>query len=323
MSEPMSEQLQSDLVYALAAAPDLNVIFAARATGLYRSDDGGKSWRYLYDTLNIAESLPTTSVVLAPGYDGDDHRDLFAGVPGGVLRSFDGGETWFATVLDSPPPAVSALAISPAFVEDGVLLAATTEDGIFRSANRGSHWARWNFGLLDLTVYCLAISHDFEEDETLFAGVESGVFRSTNGGRAWREVDLSVGFEPVISLALSPRYREDGILLAGTETQGLLISEDRGESWRRIGADKITDPINSIQLSPAFPENGDILVLCEAALWLSRDKGATWVEVPEAPVADITTAGMTAVLAPAGLSVGAPLLIGQLDGEVSQIALTV
>ena len=214
MDTVLPEELQTDLVYALATTPDLDIWFAARATGLYRSIDDGASWDALYASLEVEGSLPTTSVVLAPNYDGEAHRSLFSGVPGGVLRSTDGGETWFVTILDSPPPAVSALVISPNFVRDGVLIAATTEDGIFRSANRGSNWSRWNFGLLDLNVYSLAISPDFAEDETLYAGVESGIFRSTNGGRAWREVDLSIGFEPVISLAMSPAYAYDQTLFA-------------------------------------------------------------------------------------------------------------
>lgn len=305
-----SEQLQTDLVYALTCNDTMRICFAARQTGLYRSVDGGESWDYLYDSLELEGDVPTTSVVLGPHYDGVEHRSLFAGVPGGVLRSMDGGETWFATILDSPPPAVSAMVISPTYVEDGVLLAATTEDGIFRSANRGGHWSRWNFGLLDLNVFCLAISPGFGSDETLLAGVESGIFRSTNGGRAWREVELSVGYEPVVSLALSPSYPEDGVIFAGTETQGLLMSGDSGEHWERLGADVITDPVNMIVLSPDYPAQPDVLALLEGALWLSRDGGVSWRQL------ETGSTSMTAVAAPRGLAPGAPLLVGLMGGEV-------
>jgi len=316
-NDALPEELQTDLVYALAGTPDLSTVFAARVSGLYRSTDGCKTWETCYDSLELVGSLPTTSVVLAPDYDGDSHRNLLTGVPGGVLRSTDGAQSWFATILDSPPPAVSDLVISPGFVDDGVVLAATTEDGIFRSANHGSHWARWNFGLLDLNVYCLAMSPDFTEDETLFAGVESGVFRSTNGGRAWREVELCVGFEPVLDIALSPGFTQDGVIFAGTETKGLLRSADGGKTWVQLEAAPIADPVNRIVLAPDYAESGAILVLAESALWLSRDGGESWVEVPDVPE------DATAVLAPKGLAPGATVLVGKVGGEVSQLTLGV
>ena len=314
--DPVSpDDLERELVYALACSRNTAQWFAARGSGLYHSLDGGVSWDYLFASLNLESPLPATSVVLSPDYDGAEHGELYAGVPGGVLRSTDAGATWFASILDAPPPAVSAMVISPSYVEDGVVLAATTEDGIFRSASRGSQWVRWNFGLLDLTVFCLEISPGFAEDETLFAGVESGIFRSTNGGRAWREVDLSVGFEPVISLALSPSYPEDGIIFAGTETQGLYVSTDDGMSWTRLGADAIVGPINSIVVSPGLTDRPDILVLSDEALLLSRDGGAIWSKVERAPE------GMSAVLAPKGLVPRSPLLIGLVNGDVVCLAL--
>ncbi len=306
----MSETMSNELVYALATTRDMTTWFAARGSGLYRSQDDGESWDDLYESLDLAEPLPTTSVVLSPDYDGKEHARLFAGVPGGVLRSVDGGESWFASNLDSPPPAVSALAISPNFVDDGVVLAATTEDGIFRSANHGGHWARWNFGLLDLTVFCMAISPGFSEDETLYAGVESGIFRSTNGGRAWREVDLPVGYEPVLSIGLSPGFPQDGIVFAGTESQGLLVSADYGVGWAQLGQGAVEGAVNAILVSPDFPGRPDLLVLADDVLWLSRDGGLQWTRVEDAPQ------GISTILAPKGLAVQSPLLVGLLSGDV-------
>jgi photosystem II stability/assembly factor-like uncharacterized protein len=321
----MSENTpQHDLVYALACTAECDgqtlsrSYFAARGSGLYRSDNGGESWSPMYASLDLTGPLPTTSVVLASECNGPGSAfQIFAGVPGGVLHSTDEGETWLASTLDTPPPAVSALAISPNFAEDGVVLAASTEDGIFRSATRGAHWARWNFGLLDLSVFCLAISPGFAEDETLFAGVETGVFRSTNGGRAWREIDLPVGYEPVVSLALSPQYPQDGRIWVGTETQGLLFSTDEGATWTRLGEAEITDPVNSILVSPTYPDQADILILSENALWLSRDGGLMWDKV------EPTLEGMTAILAPDGLHQGSQLLIGFMDGNVIPLTLNI
>lgn len=311
----MSENLPIDLVYALAftqgAAPFRNgaVCFAATSTGLLRSTDGGATWEPAYASLNLDETIPTTDVVITPDFDND--HSVFAGVSGGVFRSSDGGETWQATALSSPPPTITALVISPNYIEDGILLAGTMEDGVFRSRDRGSSWSVWNFGLLDLNVLCLAISPDFAEDETLFAGVDSGIFRSTNGGRAWREVNLPFGFDPVISLKLSPNYAQDGILFAGTESQGLWRSADRGATWTRLGEDVIDTPVNSIVLAVDFTNDPSILVLLESALYLSRDGGQQWHVWP------VDADAMTAVAAPNGFD--APLLVGLVGGDVIQV----
>lgn len=311
-----TEETQAqDLVYALAASPGFDrdgICFAARPAGLYRSEDGGQTWQFAYDSLNLDNPLATTAVVLSPDFETD--RTVFAGVAGGLLRSTDGGQTWQASVLPSPPPLVSSLVISPDFTRDGTVLAGTMEDGVFRSADRGSRWYPWNFGLLDLNVLVLAISPNFAEDETLFAGAESGIFRSTNGGRAWREVDLPVGFTPVLSLALSPNYGRDGRLFAGTEVHGLLYSEDRGQSWGRLAENEIGEVVNSVVLSPNYPDEPDILVLHSDGLVFSGDGGQTWQRRPAAGVDP--DAGLSAIAAPAGPAPGKPLLIGLVGGQV-------
>jgi photosystem II stability/assembly factor-like uncharacterized protein len=306
-----------DLVYSLAASPNFaqdHLCFAARQSGLYRSDDGGASWHAAYDSLSLDAPLATMAVVVSPNFESD--RSVFAGVPGGIMRSVDGGQSWTAALLPSPPPLVATLAVSPSFAHDGIVLAGTLEDGVFRSADRGSRWARWNFGLLDLNVFCMALSPDFANDETLFVGTESGIFRSTNGGRAWREVDFPTEFAPVLSLAVSPDYTNDGdggVLFAGTESQGLFCSPDRGRTWTRLGGDAVADAVNGILLSPEFPARPDVLVALSTALLISRDGGQTWADWQAGRIFE---QGLTFVAAPRGLDPDAPLLVGLAEGGV-------
>ena len=313
----MEETQIQDIVYALAASPNFaqdGICFAARHSGLYRSDDGGLTWRTTYDSLNLKAPLTTTTVVVAPDFETD--QSVFAGVPGGILRSVDGGQSWDVVLFPSPPPHVSSLVISPNFAHDGTLLAGTLEDGVFRSADRGRHWSAWNFGLLDLNTLTLAISLDFANDETLFVGTDSGIFRSTNGGRAWREVNFPPELAPVLSLALSPDYTHDGVLFAGTETSGLFYSDDRGRTWTRLGKDVITDAVNSIVLSSEFPSKPDILVMLSTVLLVSRDGGQSWSDWKAGLSVE---QGMACVVAPQELDPNAPLLIGLVESGVLRI----
>ena len=252
-----------DVVYALAASPQFDrdgVCFAGRASGLYRSADGGASWQPAYATLNLSEDLSTSAVVVSPDFASD--RAVFAGVTGAILRSHDGGGSWFLTLLPSPPPVVSCLVASPDYERDGVLFAGTMEDGVFRSSDRGERWVRWNFGLLDLHVLVLALSPDFAQDETLFVGVESGIFRSTNGGRAWREVPFPTDLAPVISLAISPDFKRDGLLLAGTEAHGLYALARSGTHLgcagrRGVGGSRQRDSVSARLPSDAGDSGSD------------------------------------------------------------------
>ena len=317
------------IIYGLAAPPNVArslLHFAAGTTGLMRSEDGGHTWSDALTSLALNRAMPVASVAVSPAFTAD--RTVVAGTSGGIVRSSDGGDSWQIVEFPSPPPFVTSLAFSPHYEQDGVIFAGTLEDGVFVSQDRGYHWHTWNFGLLDLNILALAISPAFAKDETIFAAVESGIFRSTNGGRAWRETPFDVDCAPVLSLALSPQFGEGGsaeaslptasggVLFAGTEGHGLFKSEDGGQSWKRLAPDRIRNSLDAILLSPNYPADPHLLALTGGTLLFSDDGAETWRPWPGA--SDIEQP-LTAVLAPAGLVAGAPLLVGVVDHGVRSI----
>lgn len=280
-----------DTINALALGPG-GMCFAARNSGLFRSDDGGQSWRLAYASLNLDAPLATTALALSPNVARD--QTLLAGANGGVLRSADGGATWQITMLPEPAPLVTRLALSPNFAADRLAFAGTLEDGMFRSHDGGATWAAWNFGLLDPSVLALAISPDFARDQTLYAGADSGLFRSSNTGRSWREVELPSGFTAVLSIAAT---RDQ--LWVGTEDAGLLSTADAGRSWRQL---ELGGPVSELVALGA----SELVALAGDRALLSRDAGATWAELH---------AGVVALAAVPG----EPLLAGMADGSVRQL----
>ena len=305
---------ERDSVYGLAATPDFlegGRCYAARASGLYVSADGGRSWRDAYRSLALKTPLTTAAVALAPQTGGE--QTVFAGVLGGILRSADSGERWTTATLPSPPPYVIAIAVSPDFEQDGLVFAATIEDGVFRSWDRGASWAAWNFGLLDLNVYALEISPHFGRDQMLYAGTESGIFCSTNGGRAWREVPFPMEAAPVLSLAISPVFSTDGVLFAGTESSGLFRSDDRGASWVAVRGWEGGAPVNQLLIAESGAGGWGIVALTGSSVRHSTDGGTRWANLP---ITDLPDAAPTYICAPQGLATGASLLIGLEDGRV-------
>ncbi len=312
-----------DFLYGLASfrktqREDAPLLFGARASGLYHSIDG-QSWFAAAQSL-IDQAFSATALAVAPGRSADE--SIFVGLSGGILYTRDAGQTWYSGKVPSPPPVIACLAVSPNYMQDGIVLAGSMEDGVLRSADRGQSWSAWNFGLLDLGVMCLAISPDFADDETVFAGTESSLFRSMNGGRAWREVEMPSGYDPVMSLACSPDFSQQpgrgGVLFAGTESQGLYRSLDRGKNWQKVGEGLLEGIIQNLYLAQSASGSLDCLAVADGKTYLSRDQGDTWCPVWE----DHTLLQpAVAALAKDGLQPGTPAWIGFANGEVARVVL--
>ena len=303
-----------EVVHTLEPSPCFGVdrlCFSARHSGLWRSDDGGATWRPALAGSEVPHPVTTTSIAFSPRFA--DDRTVFGGARGGVLRSRNAGASWRVVALPSPPPLVSCLVTSPAFEEDGVVVAGTLEDGVLRSADRGETWRRWNFGLLDLSVLALAVSPGFAADETLFAGTETGLFLSENGGRSWRETPFPDEAAPVLALAVSPTLGEDRVVWAGTERSGVWRSSDPVRTWERVDRGTITDPVNAIACSSDPADAHVVLATLPEAAMISRDDGRSWTTAFAGPAA---SGGIASVVTPSGMAPGARLLVGLRDGSV-------
>lgn len=315
MNDENSLGLRFDPVYALLdylSPNQTRKCFAARPSGLFVSSDRAANWQNAYQSLLGDLSMPT--VALAKGHTPGSAGVLFAGVPGAVLRSNDGGLNWQVARLPEPEPIVTALAVSSNFAEDGTAFAATEEDGVFVSQNQGDSWVSWNFGLLDVHAFSLAVSPNLASDHQVFVGVSTGIFTSTNRGRSWTPVDLPCGYDAVLSLVLSPKFSRDGIGFAGTEENGLLRTTDGGRSWQMVGNQEMRGSVNQIVLDISYPEKPYLAALVNSGLFISRDDGEQWEswkpkELPE-------RFELTAFSAPDGLEESSQLWFGGRLGEV-------
>jgi len=185
-----------------------NIIWAAFATGgFWKTDDGGKSWKSLFDgegTLSIgsfAVARTDQNVI----YLGTGEANIFrASLPGmGMYKSTDGGQTWKHIGLENTGT-IARIVIHPS--NPNIVYAAASgnewsynrDRGLYQSTDGGKTWKRLikddPNGAIDLVMHP-------KDPNILFASTWNRVrlrwsdptpqdgdhiWKSTDGGRSWK-----------------------------------------------------------------------------------------------------------------------------------------
>jgi len=224
--------------------------------GMYRSTDGGESWRYLglHDTRSIGR------VVLHPS---DPHVAWVAAVGNlwkptqdrGVYKTTDAGRTWSKVLFVDSLTGATDLVIDPR--NPAVLYAATYQR------------LRKAFGFNG-------------------GGPGSAIYKSTDGGAHWQKLENGVpaGDKGRIGLAIA-QSRPD-VLIATIEhptAGGTYRTEDAGATWKRMSA---ANPRPMYYSKPTIdPTNAQRVWLPGVYLVKSEDGGATFVDEPTSPTYDV------------------------------------
>ena len=189
----------------LGSGENWNARSASWGDGVYKSEDGGKSWKH----MGLEETRHTGKIVIHP----EDPDIVYVAGMGalwganeqrGVFKTTDGGETWEKVLFVSQYTGVSDVEMDP---RDPALLYAAA----FQRERRN-----WSF---------------------LGGGPEGGIYRTTDGGATWQELQNGLPAGDVGSIALSVcRSQADTIyaaIRAKGDEEGLYRSDDRGASWER------------------------------------------------------------------------------------------
>ncbi len=128
---------------AVCIAPDLpenGVLLAGTdGGGILRSIDNGASWTVANLGLRSFNVLALAWAPSTPAAEFPSWETVFAATDEGVYRSPGGGRGWRR--CEGVQGVVQALAVSPNWTDDGVVIAGTEASGLFYSADRGHHFA--------------------------------------------------------------------------------------------------------------------------------------------------------------------------------------
>ena len=137
-------------------------------------------------------------------------------------------------------------------------------------------WSQCSQGMGGSNVMALALSPDYANDYTLFAGTRDGVFKSTDGGDSWSAVNTGLTNLIVLSLALSPGYATDHSLFAGIYGGGVCKSTDGGASWSTVNTDLTSLYVFALALSPGYVTDLTLFAGTWNGVFKSTNGGASW-----------------------------------------------
>ncbi|MFI5238790.1 MAG: WD40/YVTN/BNR-like repeat-containing protein, partial [Gemmatimonadales bacterium] len=204
------------IAVAGSSSRPLEYYFGAVGGGLWKTTDGGQSWKPVTDGQIRSSSVGAVAVSQSNPdvvYIGMGETDIRGNIMqgDGVYKSIDGGKKWTHMGL-AETQAIAKIRIDPTN-PDVVYVAAlghpsgqNAERGVFKSTDGGKTWRKILYrndktGAIDLSM-------DPEHPQTLYAalwqayrtswqmssgGPGSGLFKSTDGGEHWTELTRNPG----------------------------------------------------------------------------------------------------------------------------------
>ena len=178
--------------------------------GVYRSDDGGHTWR----NLGLAETRHISGVAIHPTNPDIVYVAALGHAWGpnperGIYRTTNGGASWDLVLHKSDSAGAADLTLDP--TNPRILYAAIWQGSATRTRAESG-------------------------------GEDSGIWRSTDGGDTWTEITRNKGMSTRLSWAASastasPAQPGRVWALVEAEDGAMFRSDDYGETWERLSDD--------------------------------------------------------------------------------------
>ncbi len=273
---------------------------AGYGDGIYKSDDGGKSWK----NMGLKESEHISKIIVHP----ENSNIIWAGAQGplwskggerGLFKSTDGGKTWTKTLGDDEWTGVTDIAIDPR--NPDLLYAASWErhrnvavyvgggpgSGLHRSTDGGETWEKLKKGLPGSNMGKIGLAISPQNPDVLYAAIEldrttGAVYKTSDRGSSWQKqsdaVSGATGPHYYQELYASP-HKFDQIYLVDVRIQ---MSDDGGKTFKRMSESNKHSDNHAIAFRSDDPDY--MLVGTDGGLYETFDGTSTWRYVNNLPV---------------------------------------
>ncbi len=224
---------------------------ANRERGLYKTIDGGTTWR---PALQVDENTGCVDVLLDPANPETVYAAMYArrrlpwsfqsggfGDKGGIYKSVDGGRS-FRRLAEGLPRKTGRIGLALSAAAPGHLYAVIESDeagsvplgdwlsragGVFKSTDGGEHWTRLS-PLTPRSFYFSKIVVDPKDERRVYV-LGFGLAVSDDGGATFRADGARLPHGDMHTLVVDPDDTDH--LLMGTDG-GVYESRDRAKTWR-------------------------------------------------------------------------------------------
>ncbi len=277
--------------------------------GVYRSDDGGKSWK------NVG--LKTSEHIGRIAIDPKDSNIVYVAAQGplwgpggerGLYKTIDGGKTWKQILKISENTGVTDVAIDPR--DPDTIYAASyqrrrhmwtlvdggPESALYKSTDAGATWNKVRTGLPTTEMGRIGIAISPVDPNVVYTTIEAadrkgGIFRSNDRGGSWeKRNDFDAGAMYYARIVADPKD-VDRIYVMNVF---LMVSDDGGRTIRRLG--EKSKHVDNHEIWIDQNNNDHYLVGCDGGVYESFDRGANWdfkANLPVTQFYDVTTDNAT------------------------------